>query len=189
MKKLNLGCGNNKIDGYTNVDAFPHCQPDLVFNVETFPWPWEDDSIDGVLFHQSLEHMGETTEVFLKIITELYRVCKNGAEIEIHVPHPRSDNFINDPTHVRIITPQLLQLFDKNLNDKWKLNGSSATPLAHYLGVDFRIKAYNLTLEEPYKTQYYTQKISIEELGTFIRERSNVASGFIIIISVNKPID
>ena len=126
--KLNMGCGKQKLPDYINVDAYAYCKPDLQFDLETFPWPWEDNSVDAVLFQQSLEHMGASTPVFLKLMQELYRVCKNGAEVNIIVPHPRCDSFIGDPTHVRIITPQILKLFDKQLNDEWEISGSSATP-------------------------------------------------------------
>jgi|GEM_PF-1906114 len=39
--KLNIGCGFNKIDGYVNVDAFPDCSPDVLWDLETTPWPFE----------------------------------------------------------------------------------------------------------------------------------------------------
>ena len=38
---LNLGCGYSKEPGMTNVDAFDVCEPDVVWNLNNFPWPWE----------------------------------------------------------------------------------------------------------------------------------------------------
>ena len=92
--KLNMGCGHNKREGYVNVDMSPVCNPDVVWDLETLPWPWQDNSVDGVLFNHSLEHLGQIARVFLGMMKELYRVCRDGAEIEINVPHPRHDNFI-----------------------------------------------------------------------------------------------
>ncbi len=53
----------------------------------------------------------------------MYRVCRDGAVISISVPHPRHDDFINDPTHVRVVTPELLNLFNKKLNKQWAEGG------------------------------------------------------------------
>jgi len=184
--KLNLGCGYNKVNGYINVDLSPECQPDLVCDLEKLPWIWLDNTIDAVRFNHSLEHIGQQTDVFLGIMKELYRVCKNNSKIEINVPHPRHDNFIGDPTHVRIITPQLLSLFDKSLNDEWKKLGAANTPLAHYLGVDFFISNLSLTLDEPYSTMYSSGQISQTDLDTILRERNNIASEYRIEMSVRK---
>src|SRR5438045_1861977 len=128
--KLNLGCGRRKLEGFVNVDAAAECGPDLVFDVESFPWPWADSSIDEVRFIHSLEHMGADPKVFLKLMQELYRVCRPGAQVHIAAPHPRSDAFIGDPTHVRIVTPQVMQLFSRELNDEWEARGVPNTPLA-----------------------------------------------------------
>ena len=111
--KLNMGCGQNKIDGYLNIDKHIECKPDLQFDLEKFPWPFKNSEVNEVLFNHSLEHIGADTDVFLNIMKELYRVCNADAKIQINVPHPRHDNFINDPTHVRIITPETFALFSK----------------------------------------------------------------------------
>ena len=58
--KLNMGCGHNKREGYVNVDMSPVCNPDVVWDLETLPWPWQDNSVDGVLFNHSLEHLGQS---------------------------------------------------------------------------------------------------------------------------------
>jgi hypothetical protein len=47
---------------------------------------------------------------------EIYRVCRHDAVVHVVVPHPRHDDFINDPTHVRPITPEVLSLFDRSTN-------------------------------------------------------------------------
>ncbi|MGH7999079.1 MAG: hypothetical protein ACREPR_06535 [Brasilonema sp.] len=41
--RLNLGCGAKRLDGYINVDKFG--TPDLRFDLETFPYPWANDSV------------------------------------------------------------------------------------------------------------------------------------------------
>lgn len=173
-----MGCGHNKVPGYINVDASPECEPDVLCNLEELPWAWPDNSVDNVRFNHSLEHLGQDTNIFLGIFKELYRICKNGSIIEINVPHPRHDNFINDPTHVRAITPQLLNLFDKRLNDEWKRTGAANSPLAHYLGVDFSVIESTVFLDEPYRELYASGKISEAEIGAMIREKNNVASEY-----------
>lgn len=109
--KYNMGCGLNKIHGYVNVDKFPHSSPDLLHDLEVCPWPIDSNSASHILFNHSLEHMGQDADTFLNIIKEIYRISQPDTLIQINVPHPRHNDFINDPTHVRIITPDLLNLF------------------------------------------------------------------------------
>jgi hypothetical protein len=132
LVKLNLGCGHKKLKGYVNVDSSSFCKPDLVFDLDQTPWPWSDNQVSEVIFFHALEHMGATANIFFKLMQELYRVCAHNALIKITVPHPRHDNFLGDPTHVRVITPMVLSLFSKANCDLWQAQGASNTPLAHY---------------------------------------------------------
>ncbi|MES2281118.1 MAG: hypothetical protein V4542_06865 [Pseudomonadota bacterium] len=184
--KLNMGCGHNKMDGYINVDMFPECQPDVVCNLEMLPWPWLDSSVEEVVFNHCLEHLGQQSQIFLGMMKELYRICKNNAVIEINVPHPRHDNFIGDPTHVRVISPQLLYLFDKSLNDEWKRIGAANSPLAHYLGVDFVVTTAQTVLGHPYGQMFTDGEITSDDLDTMIRERNNIAEEYRIKLAVRK---
>lgn len=167
--RLNLGCGNNHRDDFINVDKYPPA--DVVFDLEEMeyvtqkcslsyeyneawvPWPWQDSCVDEVIFNHSLEHMGESTDAFFHIMTELYRVCAPDAKITITVPHPRHDDFINDPTHVRIITPMVLDLFSKSKNEAWARNKIPNTALGMHLDVDFEIESDGCTaiLDERFK--------------------------------------
>lgn len=138
--KLNLGCGQNHLDGYVNVDAQFRAKPDVQHNLEQFPWPFEDSSVDEVVLNHVLEHLGRDPEVFVGIFQELYRVCKGGALVKIAVPDPRHNNFFGDPTHVRPVTPQTLTLFSKKNCASWAKQGAANTPLAVYADVDFEIR-------------------------------------------------
>jgi predicted SAM-dependent methyltransferase len=184
--KLNLGCGYRKRAGFVNVDFAPECEPDLVCDLESLPWPWEGDSADEILFYHSLEHLGQDTRTFFGIMKELYRVCKDGAQIQIVVPHPRHDDFLNDPTHVRIITPRMMMLFDREYNDEARQGHYSDTPLAHYLGVDFHMESFETTLCEPYASQHKKKQLSDEDVELMLREWNNVASEFRIMLVARK---
>ena len=184
--KLNMGYGHNKMAGYLNVDLSPACDPDVVCDLEVLPWPWADDSVDAVRFNHSLEHLGQLSRVFLGMMQELYRVCQDGAEIEINVPHPRHDNFISDPTHVRIITPGTLRLFDRAACDEWKRIGAANSPLAHYLNVDFRLVRWNSVLADPYAAQFTKGELSEETIDVIGRELNNIFVEYRIVMVARK---
>ena len=184
--KLNMGCGNSKAKGFINVDMSPVCEPDQIVDLEVLPWPWPDNSVEEVLFNHCLEHLGRDPRVFLSMFKELYRVCVSDALVRINVPHPRHDNFINDPTHVRAITPALLVLFSRKENDRWKACGAANTPLAHYLDVDFELVSHEIEIEEPYRTQIQQGLLSEDDWRFALREKNNFASEFRIVIRAKK---
>ena len=184
--KLNMGCGKNKINGYLNIDKHIEWKPDLQVDLEVFPWPFEINEVDQVIFNHSLEHIGSDTSTFLHIIKELYRICKSETKIQINVPHPRHDNFLNDPTHVRAITPQTFELFSKKNNDLWENINASNSPLAKYLDVDFEIIEVNQVLEQEYIDKLNSNKITEEEINKLIKQRNNVVSELRITLKVLK---
>ena len=113
--RLNLGCGDKRMPGWRNVDKVAMCNPDEVVDLERLPWPWPDDSVDEILLSHVLEHIGQTPDVYLGIIKEIYRVCRNDATVTIVVPHPRHDHFLrSDPCAVA--TPESLNMFSQAAN-------------------------------------------------------------------------
>jgi len=80
---LNLGCGENKYDGFKNVDKF--WNPDLKYDLEKFPWPWNDNKVDEIRFIHVLGHLGKDVKIYFKIFKELYKICKNGTLITIAI--------------------------------------------------------------------------------------------------------
>ncbi len=159
--RLNLGCGAKRLNGYVNVDKFG--APDLRFDLETFPYPWEKDSVAEIEMHHVLEHLGQQTEVYFEIIQELYRICQPGAKVHVTVPHHRSDRFFHDPTHVRPITPVGLSMFSKRLNREWLASGKAFTLLALYLDVDFELAHVAYTPSEVW-LEWYPESASDTEL-------------------------
>lgn len=184
LLRLNLGCGKNPMPGYLNVDKFG--TPDLRCDLEEFPWPWATSSVGEIVLNHVLEHLGETTAGFLGIMKEMYRVCAPNALVRIAVPHPRCDDFLNDPTHVRIITPGVLSLFSKAQNQAWISGGASNSPLAIYLDIDFEIVSANYTLAEPYASQFNAKTISQEGVMEAMNKYNNVVREMAIVLNAVK---
>lgn len=184
--KFNMGCGHNKKPGYVNVDAFSEGGPDQVVDLETLPWPWADNTADEMVFNHSLEHMGGDPKIFLGIMKEIYRVSKPDGVVQINVPHPRHDDFLNDPTHVRPVTAEMMALFDRSLNDKWKEIGAANSPLAHYTGVDFETVNVQNVIEETYLEQYQSGAITVDQIVEYVGSRLNVVKEIQITLKVRK---
>ena len=184
--KFNMGCGFNKFEGYVNIDKFEACAPDLNIDLEVLPWPIETNIADEIVFFHSLEHLGQDTDIFLGIIKEIYRICKNNSKVIIHVPHPRHDNYIGDPTHVRVINPQVLSLFNKKLNLHWKNLNASNSQLAIYLDVDFETINTVQVLDPFYQEDFNKGNLSTQQLKLLELQNNNVVQEYNITLNVIK---
>jgi len=96
--KINLGCGNKKLDGYTNIDIQERVNPDIVCDVLK-GLPYENNSVDEVRAWDFLEHIkiGKT----IGVIEEIWRVLKPGGKFESFTPDAEyGQGAFQDPTHV-----------------------------------------------------------------------------------------
>jgi len=119
--------------------------PDVVADL-TAPWPWPNDSVDEVEASHVMEHIAPG-EPFFHFMRELYRVCKSGAKVNVTLPHPSHDIFLNDPTHMQAIMPGTLAMFSKRYVEALAAKGDKLTPFYKYLGVDFDIKTVRYTFD------------------------------------------
>ena len=101
MRILNLGCGYDKWIGAVNVDAFESCKPDVVWDLNKVPYPWDDESFDFVYASHIFEHLQNWWEAFLECV----RVLKVGGQMEIRVPHESRTDALGYRDHLHIITP------------------------------------------------------------------------------------
>ncbi len=83
QKKLNLGCGESKKDGYVNLDWQPLTDAEIIHDLNKFPYPFADNELDLVEAYHILEHLDK---VFLAI-KEIHRILKPGGQLLVKVPH------------------------------------------------------------------------------------------------------
>jgi glycosyltransferase involved in cell wall biosynthesis len=187
LLKLNLGCGGEHLPGWVNVDKFLASQPDLVHDLEQFPWPLLDNCAEEVLLKHVLEHLGRDSDTFLRIIQELYRVCAPGAVVRIVVPHPRHQDFLQDPTHVRPVLAEMFQHFSLAINEDWIARGLPGTPLALYLGLDFEMVSATAFLDPFWDQQFRKGAITQAELDRAVRSDNNVIQAIEVVLRAVKP--
>lgn len=185
--KINLGCGSDYRPGWLNVDQFENCTPDLVMNIDQPPWPIESDFAEHVLLKRVLEHVGQDATTFLEIVKELYRICKPGATIEIHAPHPRHADFLSDPTHVRPILPEMFNGFDLATVEQWQGNGLPGTPLAIHLKVDFETAETEYFLDPQWQAKLARGEIDTNAVSFAARSHANVIQWTRIVLRARKP--
>ena len=83
LRKLNLGSGEFNKEGFVNLDHRTFVGADVVHDINTFPFPFEDNSFDAVEADHVLEHINEP----FRVIRELHRITASGGTISIRVPH------------------------------------------------------------------------------------------------------
>lgn len=186
-KKLNLGSGVLKLEGFVNADKSLHVNADQVVDLEQTPWPWKDNEFDHIVAKDILEHLGETPKQFLKIIQEMYRVSRNGAVWEIQTPHWRSDNILNDPTHIRAITPQMMEMFNQKHIMCCVEEGLSHSTLAFDIEVDVELCDTQYDFTHLFKDKVKSGEISEADFNVIFNTMNNVAENTRMLIQVHKP--
>lgn len=148
--KINIGAGDTRLEGYINCDHDPLTDPDHLVDLEKDKLPFDDNSVDTVVAHHVLEHLGEG---YFHCLQEIYRVCKHGAIVSIIVPHHAHESFWADPTHRRPITVLGLQLFSKKFNQYCKENSFASSRLAYYYRVDFEVLDFRYIPDDRVKSK------------------------------------
>jgi len=134
--KLNLGAGRSKMEGFTSVDIAADSGADIVHDLMSFPWPFDDDSVEEVHASHFLEHLDGPERI--EFFNELWRVMKPGGKATFITPYWASIRAIQDPTHK---WPPVCESFYHYLNAEWR----KANELDHEY---YRAKC-NFTVEAP----------------------------------------
>jgi SAM-dependent methyltransferase len=105
---LDVGCGTRKAEpGAVGIDVHPGSAADIVWNLDEFPWPLDSDAFDRVHMSHVIEHVRDVT----RIMAEIHRLARNGADVFIVTPHFSSHNSYTDPTHIRHLAARSFRYF------------------------------------------------------------------------------
>lgn len=162
------------------MDFYPAAPGVFVTDLNVKPWPWADNTVEEVLLHNALEHLPDT----ISVMRELYRVCANEALVHIAVPHPRSDDFINDPTHCSPITIGMMHLFSKKMCAATKNDANN--PLAVIHNVDFEVVRDCYVVETKWMERVGRKEITEADLRDAIFTCNNVVKQIEMTLKVIK---
>jgi len=114
MKELVLGAGNHKKNKvlfreelgreYQNpvfVDIDPDSNPDVIHDLNSIPYPFNDNEFDEIHAYEILEHLGTQGDwrFFFDQFAEMHRILKNYGYLFISVPDGNSRLAWVDPGH------------------------------------------------------------------------------------------
>lgn len=110
--KLDIGCGENKQDGFVGMDIRPMKGIDIVQDLETFPWPLPNESVGFAMASHVVEHINPARFGFVNFMNEVWRVMKPKGRFAIACPYGVSSSFVQDPTHVNPCNERTWAYFD-----------------------------------------------------------------------------
>ncbi len=94
--RLNLGCGETKIEGHLGVDLYAP-SADLKVDLFKFPLPWKDNSIESIMASHFCEHI--PAKLRWPFFDECHRILRPGGVMQIAVPNFKSERAYGDNTH------------------------------------------------------------------------------------------
>jgi len=113
LTKLNLGCGNNNLPGWVNLDISALPGVDIVCDIEKLPLPFADEQFDEVLCQDILEHVE-----YIPVLRDIHRIIKKGGALTIRVPHFTSKFNFLDPTHKKMFSIGTFNFFVKDSSEQ-----------------------------------------------------------------------
>lgn len=95
-RQLNLGCGLMRRDDCLNVDRAERVRPDLLWDLDRYPYPLPESHFHAVFAHDVVEHVVSIPD----FMREVHRLAAPGGTVEITTPHFSCANSYTDPTHL-----------------------------------------------------------------------------------------
>jgi SAM-dependent methyltransferase len=131
VSELLIGCGSNLIKALsfgentdwtdlTTLDREASHGPDVLHDLETLPYPFEDAQFDEIHAYDVLEHVGAqgNWRFFFVQWGEFHRILKPQGLFFGVVPHPTSPWAWGDPSHTRVIPVQQLSFLSQRFYDQ-----------------------------------------------------------------------
>lgn len=119
--KYDLGCGNNKREGFTGIDIVKTDATDIIFDLFKPKWTFaEDNSVDELHCSHFIEHVPD----MMAFMNECHRILKPGSQMTVIAPYYSSVRCWQDPTHKNAISEMSFLYYNKD----WRANNG----LSHY---------------------------------------------------------
>lgn len=142
--RLNLGCGQTKLDGWTGIDISPNSGADIIHDLTVVPWPFDSESVTEVQAAHFLEHL--TGAQRMDFMNELWRILKPEGTATIVTPYGGSYRAFQDPTHQ---WPPIVEASYLYFNRKWR----EENQLDHYpIHCDFDF-TYGYQIDNPWASR------------------------------------
>lgn len=93
---LSVGSGRRAAEpGVIRLDYSPKVSPDVVWDLNTHPYPFDDDSFGMIECFDVIEHLLDIP----KTMQEFHRILVPNGVLKITTPHFSCSNSYTDPTH------------------------------------------------------------------------------------------
>lgn len=154
--KLNLGAGNDSVDGYYNVDLIELPGTDIMADLNKPLEILPDNSVESIVSRGSFEHIRN----FVGLMVEIHRICVNNADIKTVVPHFSNPYYYSDPTHVQPFGLYTMHYFmDESLQRGRKVP-------SYYTSVRFKVEKIHI--------QFYREKLIDKFLEPIVSRLVNI---------------
>ena len=104
---VNLGCGSKKLPEEIGVDIIKLPNVDIVADLNKYPMPFDENSVDEVRSSHCFEHLDN----LVALMEDIHRILKPGGLLIFTVPHVSNIDFFRDPTHKRPFTLGTMDYF------------------------------------------------------------------------------
>ena len=94
---LDIGCGNNKIKDAIGLDIDKDTQADIVWDLNKYPYPIENNAFANVYAKHIIEHINDP----IAFMNEVYRITKPDGTCFVETPHFSCYVCYSEPQHKR----------------------------------------------------------------------------------------
>ena len=160
-RELLIGCGHNKRkviathkrrdwENLTTLDVNQLCNPDVIWDLCKFPYPFEDNAFDEIHAYEVLEHTGQQGDYkfFFDQFSEFWRILKPNGLIAASVPKWDTIWAWGDPSHTRVINDGTL-VFLSQKQYKKQLGRTAMSDFTDCYKADFDIE------DSEYKNDFF----------------------------------